>query len=258
MARDGVLKFPVVAVNDSLTKYLFDNRYGTGQSTLDGVLRATNLLLAGSTVVVAGYGWCGRGVALRARGAGANVIVTEVDPVRALEAAMDGFRVMPMARAAPLGDLFLTLTGDINVVRPEHFGRMKDGAVVANSGHFNVELDLPGLAQNAEGPPATVREYVQEYRINDRSVFVLGEGRLINLAAAEGHPASVMDMSFANQALASEYLLVNKGQLERRVYRVPEEIDVEIANLKLQAMGIEIDALTEEQVHYLSSWNMGT
>jgi adenosylhomocysteinase len=258
MARDGVLKFPVVAVNDSLTKYLFDNRYGTGQSTLDGVLRATNLLLAGSTVVVAGYGWCGRGVALRARGAGANVIVTEVDPVRALEAAMDGFRVMPMARAAPLGDLFLTLTGDINVVRPEHFGRMKDGAVVANSGHFNVELDLPGLAQNSEGPPATVREYVQEYRINDRSVFVLGEGRLINLAAAEGHPASVMDMSFANQALASEYLLVNKGQLERRVYRVPEEIDVEIANLKLQAMGIEIDALTEEQVHYLSSWNMGT
>jgi adenosylhomocysteinase len=258
MAKDGVLQFPVVAVNDSLTKYLFDNRYGTGQSTLDGVLRATNILLAGSTVVVAGYGWCGRGVALRARGAGANVIVTEVDPVKALEAAMDGFRVMPMAQAAPMGDLFLTLTGDINVVRPEHFSLMKDGAIVANSGHFNVELDLPGLAKASDAAPQDVRHYVQEYRIEGRSVFVLGEGRLINLAAAEGHPASVMDMSFANQALASEYLLVKKGQLERQVYRIPEEIDVEIAALKLQAMGIQIDELTEEQVRYLSSWTMGT
>jgi len=258
MAKDGVLQFPVVAVNDSLTKYLFDNRYGTGQSTLDGVLRATNILLAGSTVVVAGYGWCGRGVALRARGAGAHVIVTEVDPVKALEAAMDGFRVMPMAQAAPIGDLFLTLTGDINVVRPEHFSLMKDGAIVANSGHFNVELDLPGLAEASDAAPQDVRHYVQEYRIEGRSVFVLGEGRLINLAAAEGHPASVMDMSFANQALASEYLLVKKGQLERQVYRIPEEIDVEIAALKLQAMGIQIDELTEEQVRYLSSWTMGT
>jgi len=258
MAKDGVLQFPVVAVNDSLTKYLFDNRYGTGQSTLDGVLRATNLLLAGSTVVVAGYGWCGRGVALRARGAGANVIVTEVEPVKALEAAMDGFRVMPMAQAAPIGNLFLTLTGDINVVRPEHFSLMKDGAIVANSGHFNVELDIPGLAKASTGAPEDVREYVQEYRINDRSVFILGEGRLINLAAAEGHPASVMDMSFANQALASEYLLVERGQLEQKVYRIPEEIDGEIATLKLQAMGIEIDELTEEQVRYLSSWTMGT
>jgi len=258
MAKDGVLRFPVVAVNDSHTKYLFDNRYGTGQSTLDGVIRATNLLLAGSTVVVAGYGWCGRGVGLRARGAGANVIVTEVDAVKALEAAMDGFRVMPMAEAAPLGDLFLTLTGDINVVRPEHFRIMKDGAIVANSGHFNVELDLPGLADASDGPPRNVRQYVQEYRIDGRSVFILGEGRLINLAAAEGHPASVMDMSFANQALASEYLLMKKGRLERKVYRIPEEIDVEIAALKLQAMGIRIDELTQEQVQYLSSWTMGT
>jgi adenosylhomocysteinase len=258
MAKDGVLRFPVVAVNDSLTKHLFDNRYGTGQSTLDGVLRATNILLAGSTVVVAGYGWCGRGVALRARGAGANVIITEVDPVKALEAAMDGFRVMPMAQAAPKGDLFLTLTGDINVIRPEHFRLMKDGAIVANSGHFNVELDLPGLAEASEGPPEDVRNLVQEYRVEGRSVFVLGQGRLINLAAAEGHPASVMDMSFANQALASEYLLMKRGQLERKVYRIPEEIDVEIAALKLQAMGIGIDELTEEQVRYLSSWTMGT
>jgi adenosylhomocysteinase len=258
MAAEGVLQFPVIAVNDSETKYLFDNRYGTGQSTLDGVLRATNLLLAGSTVVVAGYGWCGRGVALRARGAGANVIVTEVDPVKALEAAMDGFRVMPMMEAAPLGDLLLTLTGDINVIRSEHFRVMKDGAVVANSGHFNVELDLPGLAATSDSGPLTVREFVQEYRIEGRSVFVLGEGRLINLAAAEGHPASVMDMSFANQALASEYLLMRRGSLGRRVYRIPEEIDREIASLKLAAMGITIDELTPEQVRYLSSWTMGT
>jgi adenosylhomocysteinase len=258
MAAEGVLQFPVVAVNDSLTKYLFDNRYGTGQSTLDGVLRATNLLLAGSTVVVAGYGWCGRGVALRARGSGANVIISEVDPVKALEAVMDGFRVMPMGEAAPVGDLFLTLTGDINVVRPEHFRVMKDGAIVANSGHFNVEIDLVGLAAAAQGEPRQVREFVQEYRVEGRSVFVLGEGRLINLAAAEGHPASVMDMSFANQALAAEYLLGRRGQLERKVYRIPEEIDREIASLKLAAMGVAIDVLTPEQVRYLSSWTMGT
>jgi adenosylhomocysteinase len=258
MASEGVLQFPVVAVNDSQTKHLFDNRYGTGQSTIDGVLRSTNLLLAGSTVVVAGYGWCGRGVALRARGAGANVIVTEVDPVKALEAAMDGFRVMPMAEAAPLGDLFLTLTGDIHVVRPEHFRAMKDGAIVANSGHFNVELDLPGLAKAAEESPREVRDLVEEYRVEGKSVFVLAEGRLINLAAAEGHPASVMDMSFANQALASEYLMEKKGTLDRKVYRIPEEIDVRIASLKLKAMGVEIDELTPEQVKYLSSWTMGT
>ncbi len=258
MAMEGVLRFPVIAVNDSLTKHLFDNRYGTGQSTLDGVLRATNLLLAGSTVVVAGYGWCGRGVALRARGAGANVIVTEVDPIKALEAAMDGFRVMPMAEAAPIGNLFLTLTGDINVIRPEHFTTMRDGAIVANSGHFNVELDLPGLAATAESDPAEVRNLVQEYRVAGKSVFVLGEGRLINLAAAEGHPASVMDMSFANQALASEYLLQKRGDLSREVHRIPEEIDRRIAALKLAAMGVEIDELTPEQVRYLSSWTMGT
>jgi adenosylhomocysteinase len=258
MAEEGVLQFPVIAVNDSETKHLFDNRYGTGQSTLDGVLRATNLLLAGSTVVVAGYGWCGRGVALRARGAGANVIVTEVDPVKALEAAMDGFRVMPMEEAAPLGDLFLTLTGDIHVIRPEHFRRMKDGAVVGNAGHFNVELDLPGLVAEAESGPREVREYVEEYRVAGKSIFVLGEGRLINLAAAEGHPASVMDMSFANQALASEYLMKEGGNLDRRVYRIPQEIDEEIASLKLRGMGIEIDRLTPEQERYLASWTMGT
>ncbi len=258
MAKEGVLRFPVIAVNDSQTKHLFDNRYGTGQSTLDGVLRATNLLLAGSTVVVAGYGWCGRGVALRARGSGANVIVTEVDPIKALEAVMDGFRVMPMADAALLGDLFLTLTGDINVIRPEHFRVMKDGAIVGNSGHFNVELDLPGLAAEAESEAKEVRNYVQEYRLNGKSVFVLGEGRLINLAAAEGHPASVMDMSFANQALASEYLLSKRGELGREVYRIPEDIDREIASLKLKGMGVEIDVLTPEQERYLSSWTMGT
>jgi len=258
MAKEGVLQFPVVAVNDSQTKHLFDNRYGTGQSTLDGVLRATNILMAGSTVVVAGYGWCGRGVALRARGSGANVIVTEVDSVKALEAAMDGYRVMPMAEAAPLGDLFLTLTGDIHVIRPEHFQDMKDGAIVANAGHFNVELDLPGLAAAAEAPPRQVRDLVEEYRVEGKSIFVLGEGRLINLAAAEGHPASVMDMSFANQALASEYLLVQEGNLGRQVYRIPEEIDLEIASLKLKALGLGIDELTPEQVEYLSSWTMGT
>jgi adenosylhomocysteinase len=258
MSRDGVLQFPVVAVNDSETKHLFDNRYGTGQSTIDGIIRATNLLLAGSTAVVAGYGWCGRGVALRARGAGANVIVTEVDPVKALEAAMDGFRVMPMAEAAPIGDLFVTLTGDVNVIRPEHFRRMKDGAIVANSGHFNVELDLPGLAQIADGDPVEIRDEVNEYRVEGSRIFVLAEGRLINLAAAEGHPASVMDMSFANQALASEYLLTTQGSLDRKVYRVPPEIDREIASLKLAGMGVEIDTLTPEQEAYLGSWHLGT
>jgi adenosylhomocysteinase len=258
MSNDGVLQFPVIAVNDSQTKHLFDNRYGTGQSTIDGILRATNFLLAGSNVVVAGYGWCGRGVALRARGAGARVIVTEVDPVKALEAAMDGFQVMPMAEAALDADLFVTLTGDIHVIRPEHFAAMKDGAIVANSGHFNVELDLPGLAEMAEGEPVTVRESVQEYRVDGKRIYVLGEGRLINLAAAEGHPASVMDMSFANQALASEYLLGHRAELENQVYRVPEKLDREIAALKLAGMGIEIDTLTPEQEEYLASWHMGT
>ncbi len=258
MEKDDVLQFPVIAVNDSDTKHLFDNRYGTGQSTLDGILRATNMLLAGSTVVVAGYGWCGRGVADRARGAGAHVVVTEVDPVRALQAAMDGFRVMPMEDAVQVGDLFITLTGDTDVIRPEHFRAMKDGAVVANSGHFNVELDLDGLAEMADAAPETIREFVQEYRLDGKRVFVLGEGRLINLAAAEGHPASVMDMSFANQALASEYLITEGADLERRVYRVPSVIDRRIASLKLTAMGIEIDTLTEEQERYLSSWHLGT
>jgi len=258
MARDGVLQFPVIAVNDSQTKHLFDNRYGTGQSTIDGILRATNLLLAGSTVVVAGYGWCGRGVALRARGAGANVIVTEVDAVKALEAAMDGFRLLPMAEAAPVGDLFVTLTGNLNVIRPEHFQAMKDGAVVANSGHFNVELDLKGLARIADGSPTDVREFVQEYQVEGRRIYVLGEGRLINLAAAEGHPASVMDMSFANQALATEYLLENRSALGRDVHRVPEAVDRQIAALKLAGMGVSMDTLTEEQERYLASWHLGT
>ena len=258
MARDGVLRFPVISVNDSRTKHLFDNRYGTGQSTIDGILRATNLLLAGSTVVVAGYGWCGRGVAQRARGAGANVIVTEVDPVKALEAAMDGFRVMPMADASPLGDLFVTLTGDLHVIRGEHFEKMKDGAIVANSGHFNVELDLPGLAAIADGEPRRVRDFVEEFRVGGKRVYILGEGRLINLASAEGHPASVMDMSFANQALASEYLKESASSLERQVHQVPEEVDRKIAVLKLRGMGIEIDSLTTEQARYLASWHLGT
>jgi adenosylhomocysteinase len=258
MARDGVLQFPVIAVNDSETKHLFDNRYGTGQSTIDGILRATNLLLAGSTAVVVGYGWCGRGVALRARGAGASVIVTEVDPIKALEAAMDGFRVLPLAEAAPVGDLFVTLTGNINVIRPEHFEAMKDGAIVANSGHFNVELDLKGLARIAEGAPTEVRELVEEYRVGGKRVYVLGEGRLINLAAAEGHPASVMDMSFANQALATEYLLGNRTSLASEVHRVPAEVDREIAALKLAGMGVRVDSLTPEQEKYLASWHLGT
>lgn len=258
MARDKVLQFPVISVNDSLTKHLFDNRYGTGQSTLDGILRATNILLAGSVVVVAGYGWCGRGFATRARGAGAQVIVAEVDPIKALEAAMDGFRVMPLEQAAAEGDLFVTLTGDYHVIREEHFRRMKDGAVVANSGHFNVELDLDVLGRISEGEPRSVREHVQEYRVDGRRVFILGEGRLINLAAAEGHPAAVMDMSFANQALAAEYLVQKTGELSCEVLRVPDDVDREIARLKLVAMGIDIDRLTPEQERYLASWEMGT
>jgi len=257
MAQEGVLQFPVIAVNDSETKHLFDNRYGTGQSTLDGILRATNLLIAGSTVVVAGYGWCGRGFAMRARGAGANVIVTEIDPLKALEAQMDGYRVMPMAEAAPLGDIFVTLTGNIEVVRLEHLRAMKDGAVVANSGHFNVEIDLEALKRAAQGPVAA-REFVEEWRLGGKRIFVLGDGRLINLAAAEGHPASVMDMSFANQALAAEYVVQQHATLGKKVYRIPAELDREIARLKLQAMGARIDELTPTQQKYLASWDMGT
>ncbi len=258
MSKDGVLKFPVISVNDSYTKHLFDNRYGTGQSTVDGIIRATNALLAGSTFVVAGYGWCGRGVASRARGAGANVIVTEIDPLKALEATMDGFRVLPMAEAAPIGDIFCTLTGNIHVVRTEHFRAMKDGAIVCNSGHFNVELDLDALAKITERPARTVRPFVEEFIVNGRRIFILGEGRLINLAAAEGHPASVMDMSFANQSLGAEYLVKNAASLSRDVHRVPEAIDREIARLKLAAGGVSIDALTAEQTKYLASWDMGT
>jgi adenosylhomocysteinase len=257
MAKEGVLQFPIIAVNDSNTKHMFDNRYGTGQSTLDGVVRATNLLLAGSTVVVAGYGWCGRGVASRARGAGAHVIVTEVDPIPALEARMDGFEVMPMAEAAPLGDLFITLTGNIHVVRPEHFSAMKDGAIVCNSGHFNVELDLEGLGRIASAR-RYVREMVEEFVVKGRRIMVLAEGRLINLAAAEGHPASVMDMSFANQALAAEVLAKDAAKMSKAVHRLPASVDQEIARLKLQSMGLAIDTLTAEQVEYLASWDAGT
>jgi len=257
MARDGVLQFPVIAVNDSDTKHLFDNRYGTGQSTLDGLVRATNLLLAGSTVVVAGYGWCGRGFAARARGAGANVVVTEIDPLKALEAQMDGYRVAPMAEVARVGDIFVTLTGNVAVIRVEHMRAMKDGAVLANAGHFNVELDLTGLAQAAQGP-TRVRDFVDEWRLDGKRLFVLAEGRLINLAAAEGHPASVMDMSFANQALAAELVVQRAGQLTKEVHRLPRELDAEIARLKLAAMGIAIDTLSAEQQRYLASWEMGT
>jgi len=258
MAKDGVLQFPVISVNDSLTKHLFDNRYGTGQSTVDGIIRATNLLLAGSNFVVAGYGWCGRGVASRARGAGANVIVTEIDPLKALEATMDGYRVMTMDEAAPIGDIFCTLTGNIHVIRGEHFKRMKDGAVVCNSGHFNVELDLEALAKMSSAPARPVRQFVDEYLVDGKRVMVLGEGRLINLAAAEGHPASVMDMSFANQSLGAEYLVKHSATLSKDVHRVPEPIDKEIARLKLAALGARVDVLTEEQKKYLASWDMGT
>ena len=258
MAQDGALEFPVIAVNDSATKHLFDNRYGTGQSTLDGIIRATNILLAGRVVVVAGYGWCSRGIAMRAAGLGANVIVTEVDPLRALEAVMDGYRVMPMQEAAPLGDIFVTATGDINVLDAPHFEVMKHGAIVCNSGHFNVEINLEKLAQMAEGAPERVRPFVEAYRLDGRSIYVLGEGRLINLAAAEGHPASVMDMSFANQALATEYMLRKADSLDSQVYTIPAEVDAEIARLKLQGMGLRIDTLTAEQEAYLNQWQEGT
>jgi len=257
MANDDALLFPVIAVNESKTKHFFDNRYGTGQSTLDGILRATNMLLAGSTVVVAGYGWCGRGLAVRAKGMGANVIVTEVDPVKAIEAAMDGFMVMPMAKAAPQGDLFITVTGNLNVIRIEHVRRMKDGAIIANSGHFNAEIDLPALGK-AASKRRLVRPNVEEYTVKGKHVFVLAEGRLINLSAAEGHPAMVMDMSFANQALAAEHVVKNHKKLERKVYVVPEKIDAQIAALKLKSMGVAIDRLTPEQKKYLASWTMGT
>jgi adenosylhomocysteinase len=258
MSKDGVLQFPVISVNDSFTKHLFDNRYGTGQSTVDGIIRATNALLAGATFVVAGYGWCGRGVASRARGAGANVIVTEIDPLKALEATMDGFRVMPMAEAAPIGDIFCTLTGNLHVIRAEHFKAMKDGAIVCNSGHFNVELDLETLAKIAARPARRVREFVDEYVVDGKRVFVLGEGRLINLAAAEGHPASVMDMSFANQSLGAEYLVKHAKSLSKNVHRVPEAVDREIARLKLESMAVDVDTLTAEQTKYLASWDVGT
>jgi adenosylhomocysteinase len=257
MAKDGVLQFPVVAVNDSDTKHLFDNRYGTGQSTLDGILRATNLLFAGSVVVVAGYGWCGRGFAMRARGMGANVLVTEIDPLKALEAQMDGYRVATMADAARVGDIFVTLTGNVNVIRLEHMRAMKDGAVICNSGHFNVEIDLAELKKVASGPKA-VREFVEEWRLDGKRIFVLADGRLINLASAEGHPASVMDMSFANQALAAEFVVQRAKSLTKDVHRIPLELDREIARLKLHAMGVAIDTLTPEQQKYLASWDLGT
>ncbi len=258
MAKDGTLQFPIIAVNDALTKHLFDNRYGTGQSTLDGVIRATNLLVAGLKVVVAGYGWCGRGVAMRAKGHGADVIVTEINPTRALEAVMDGFRVMPMADAAKIGDIFITVTGNKSVIHHDHFENMKDGAVISNSGHFNVEIDIPALEKLASSKRPT-RAFVEEYAMKDgRKLYLLGEGRLINLAAAEGHPAAVMDMSFANQALGSEYLLKNASQLKKQVYAVPEPIDRQIAKLKLESMGVQVDKLTPDQEHYLASWSEGT
>jgi len=258
MAEKGVLRFPLIAVNDALTKHLFDNRYGTGQSTIDGIIRATNRLLAGAVFVVCGYGWCAKGVAMRAEGMGANVVVTEVDPLRALEAVMDGHRVMTIGEAAEIGDFFCTLTGDVNVIRTEHFQKMKDGAIVCNSGHFNVELDIPGLRKIAVAE-RRLRTHIDEYTLADgRKIYVLAEGRLVNLAAAEGHPSSVMDMSFANQALAAEYLVKNGKSLQNLVYSVPVEIDREIARLKLASMGIRIDTLTEEQKNYLASWEMGT
>jgi adenosylhomocysteinase len=259
MAGDKALNFPIIAVNDAMTKHFFDNRYGTGQSTLDGIIRATNVLLAGKNFVVAGYGWCGRGLASRARGMGANVIVTEVDPLPALEAVMDGFRVMPMSEAAKIGDFFCTVTGDLNVIDRSHFECMKDGAIISNSGHFNVEINIPALEKLAGNKKRLVRPFVDEYVMKDgRRIYLLGDGRLINLASAEGHPASVMDMSFANQALSAEYMIKHASELEKRVYSVPEAIDKEIARLKLNAMGIEIDRLTAEQLAYLNSWEEGT
>lgn len=258
MARQGVLKFPIIAVNDADTKHFFDNRYGTGQSTVDGIIRATNVLLAGMNIVVAGYGWCGRGFAMRSHGLGANVIVTEVNPTRAIEAVMDGYRVMPMEEAARIGDIFVTLTGDKNVIRAEHFEAMKNGAIVCNSGHFNVEIDIPSLESLAKSKRQT-REFVDEYTLADgRKIYLLGEGRLINLASAEGHPAVVMDMSFANQALSAEYMVKSGKSLEKKVHPVPAEIDQEIASLKLSSMGVSIDVLTPEQVEYLASWSEGT
>jgi adenosylhomocysteinase len=258
MLKDGALPFPAINVNDAETKHFFDNRYGTGQSTLDGIIRATNILLAGKTVVVAGYGWCGKGTAMRARGMGANVIVTEINPVAAIEAVMDGFQVMPMSEAAPKGDIFITVTGNKHVIRGEHFDAMKDGAIVCNSGHFDIEIDLAAL-KSRSSTVKTVRNFTEEYTLQSgKSVVVLGEGRLVNLAAAEGHPSAVMDMSFANQALSAEYLVKNKGQLKPDVYSVPEELDKEIARLKLQAMGFSIDSLTAEQLEYINSWTSGT
>lgn len=259
MEKAGLLSFPSIAVNDAQTKHFFDNRYGTGQSTLDGVIRATNILLAGKTLVVVGYGWCGKGVAMRGRGLGANIVVTEIDPIKAIEAVMDGFRVLPMKEAAKVGDFFITVTGNRHVIDKEHFEVMKDGAIVANSGHFDLELNLDALRELSSGP-VTRRPFVEEYRSKDdkKSVIVLGEGRLINLAAAEGHPASVMDMSFANQALSAEYLVKHKGQLPGGVHVLPPEVDQEIANLKLRAMGVSIDELTPEMIEYMTSWETGT
>ncbi|HWR37233.1 MAG TPA: adenosylhomocysteinase [Clostridia bacterium] len=258
MAKDGVLKYPIVAVNDADTKHMFDNRYGTGQSTIDGIVRATNFLLAGSKFVVAGYGWCGRGLASRARGLGAEVIVTEIDPTKALEAVMDGYRVMSMEEAARIGDVFCTVTGNKSVLRKEHFELMKDGAIVSNSGHFNVEIDIPALEKLSSGK-RTTREFVQEYSLKDgRKINLLGEGRLINLSSAEGHPASVMDMSFADQALSVEYVVKNHKSLEKKVYKVPDELDKRVAKLKLESMGIKIDRLTPEQEEYLAGWSEGT
>ncbi|HTY44535.1 MAG TPA: adenosylhomocysteinase [Patescibacteria group bacterium] len=258
LASEGKLRYPIIAVNDALTKHLFDNRYGTGQSTIDGMVRATNKLLAGSVLVVCGYGWCGRGVAMRAKGMAAKVVVVEVDPLRALEAVMDGYEVMPIRQAAKIGDMFVTVTGDINVIRKEHFKAMKDGAIVSNSGHFNVEIDIPGL-ESLKKAKRRIRDFVDEYTLKDgRKIYLLGEGRLINLAAAEGHPAQVMDMSFANQALGAEYIVRNHRALKNQVYKVPDPIDRNIAALKLRSMGMKIDVLTSEQKKYLASWEMGT
>ena len=258
MMKAGVLTFPSIAVNNAQTKHFFDNRYGTGQSTLDGIIRATNILLAGRTLVVVGYGWCGKGVSLRARGMGANVVVCEVDPIKAVEAVMDGFRVMPIASAASIGDIFVTVTGNRHVIDRDHFAKMKDGAIVCNSGHFDLELNLVAL-RDLSGEPTNVRPFVEEYKLkNGNRIMVLGEGRLINLAAAEGHPASVMDMSFANQALSVEYLVKNKGKLDPGVHLLPKEVDQEIASLKLRALGMSIDTLTSEQIEYMTSWETGT
>ncbi len=258
MAKQGVLQYPIMAVNDALTKHFFDNRYGTGQSTIDGIVRATNFLLAGANFVVAGYGWCGKGLAMRARGMGANVIVTEIDPIKGIEALMDGFRVMSMAEAAQIGDVFVTVTGNKNVIARDHFEKLKNGAIICNSGHFNVEIDLDTLGKVASSRRQT-REFVEEFGMRDgRKIYVLGEGRLINLAAAEGHPASVMDMSFANQALSADYMVKNHAKLEKKVYPVPEDLDKSIAKMKLEAMGVKIDRLTPEQEEYLASWSEGT